>query len=153
MVGVRAGYSLCLVLLLSTFARCTPDRFGPDPGEHYFDRDACANWTLDLIQKGNISLPADRWLFATDEANRTYHGNDNLTLSLPGCERICGPRTYYRDAGPRFMTWILPIGLLLCNIELSPIDKRRFATFPAVLGNSCEAIWSLMHKLQTWNTL
>jgi len=43
--------------------------------------------------------------------------------------------------------------LLLSNIELSPIDKHRFSTLLQVLGNPIDAIWSLIHKLHTWNRI
>jgi hypothetical protein len=72
-----------------------------------------------------------------------------MTLSLDDCNRLCGPKTFYVNAGPRFITWILPIVLLLSNIELSFIDKWRFATLFQVLGDPVDAIWSLIHKMQT----
>jgi len=43
--------------------------------------------------------------------------------------------------------------LLLSNIELSPTDKRRFSALVEILGDPIDAIWSLTHKLQTWNQL
>jgi hypothetical protein len=130
-----------------------PDWVGPNPNTRFFDRDECANWTASLIQNGTISPNRDAWLFYKDPSGQTYSGIENMTLSLAGCELLCGPQTFYVDAGPRFMTWILPIVLLLSNIELSPIDKRRFATLFQILGDPVEAIWSLIHKLQTWNRL
>ncbi|KAH8787779.1 hypothetical protein BGZ57DRAFT_755181, partial [Hyaloscypha finlandica] len=130
-----------------------PDWVGPDPGTRFFDRDKCLNWTASLIQNGTVSVARDAWLFATDAFGQTIHGTENMTLSLDGCNRLCGPKTFYVDAGPRFMTWILPIVLLLSNIELSPIDKWRFTTLFQVLGDPVDAIWSLIHKMQTWNRI
>jgi len=133
-----------------------PDWVGHDPDIHrgFLDRGTCVNWTTLLLQNGTILLDRDAWLFAKDPATgQSLHDPDDMTLTVPGCERLCGGRSFYIDAGPRFMTWILPIVLLLSNIELSPIDKRRFTTIVQVLGDPVEAIWSMLHKLQTWKAL
>ncbi|KAK1756584.1 hypothetical protein QBC47DRAFT_445272 [Echria macrotheca] len=119
----------------------------------YFDRDGCLSVTSTLLQNQVISAN-DSTIFARDPITRQLLNSGKTTaLTLLGCETICGPKTFYVDAGPRFMTWMLPIVLLLSNIELSPTDKRRFSTLLQVLGDPVDAIWSMVHKLQTWNKI
>lgn len=54
--------------------------------------------------------------------------SEDMMVTIKGCEEFCGTGTFYWDAGPRITTWIVPVVLLMSNIELSPIDKRRFIT-------------------------
>ncbi|KAK1752654.1 hypothetical protein QBC47DRAFT_389034 [Echria macrotheca] len=79
----------------------------------------------------------------------------NLYYTYQGYENLDGSSwsTFYTDAAPMLMTWILPLILLLANIEVSPLDNRRFYTWFRILGNPIDAIWSLLHKLQTWSRL
>lgn len=60
----------------------------------YFDRDTClgfAEWLLqDAIIKSN-----DSSIFANSSSNGLLNGPDNMTLTLRGCELICGKMTYY----------------------------------------------------------
>ena len=103
-----------------------PDWVGPDPRTRFFDRDKCLNWTASLIQNGTVSVARDAWLFATDAFGQTIHGTENMTLSLDGCNRLCGPKTFYVDAGPRFMTWILPIVLLLQAFHFHILINNKY---------------------------
>ena len=74
----------------------------------FFDRDVCLDLAVALIKNSTIS-PTDPELFAFGETSREFlNGQDNMALTLTGCKAICGPQTYYVDAGPRFMTWMLP---------------------------------------------
>ncbi|RYP61836.1 hypothetical protein DL771_009986 [Monosporascus sp. 5C6A] len=77
----------------------------------------------------------------------------NLTLTYRGCEEFCGPPSLYSDAVPRIVTWIIPVFLLLSNIELSPIDKKRFMTTVHALGDPIDSFWSIIHKIYVWNRL
>jgi len=43
--------------------------------------------------------------------------------------------------------------LLLSNVELSAIGRKRFSTLAQALGDPIDIIWSLVHKLQTWNRI
>ncbi|KAK0652446.1 hypothetical protein B0T16DRAFT_454812 [Cercophora newfieldiana] len=119
----------------------------------FFERDDCQVFTTSLIKRGILS-GREAALFVTNVATGLpLSSPTDMTVTLEGCEALCGPPTFYIDAGPRFMTWVLPITLLLSNIELSPTDKRRYSTLIEVLGNPAGSIWSLTHKLQTWNRL
>ncbi|OCK89442.1 uncharacterized protein K441DRAFT_440380, partial [Cenococcum geophilum 1.58] len=77
----------------------------------------------------------------------------NLTVTLKGCNEFCGPPSRYWDTGPRITTWIIPVLLLLSNIELSPIDKKRFMTVVHALGDPIDSFWSLIHKIYIWHRL
>lgn len=82
--------------------------------------------------------------------DRTFYSETNETyfdLTYKGAVEICGPGYgIYRDAVPRIFTWILPILLLISNIELSSIDKRRFMTVIHAFGDPIDSLWSLFYK-------
>ncbi|KAK5658470.1 hypothetical protein OQA88_1859 [Cercophora sp. LCS_1] len=119
----------------------------------YFDRDVCLNFAERLIQESVIRQD-DRRIFAFDDVSKSLLNEPtNMAVTYKGCELICGGPTYYVDSGPRFMTWILPIALLLTNIELSATDKWRYFSLAQVTGDPVDALWSLVHKLQTWNRI
>ena len=74
----------------------------------FFERAACAAHITDLIERGNIS-GYNTDFFAFDKTTQLpLSGPENMTVTLLGCEALCGPRTFYVDSGPRFMTWVLP---------------------------------------------
>ncbi|KAI9170841.1 hypothetical protein HJFPF1_00315 [Paramyrothecium foliicola] len=76
-----------------------------------------------------------------------------MILTRRGCNEFCGGWTFYWDAGPRLTTWIIPVVLLLSNIELSPIDKRRFTTVIHAMGDPIDSFWSILHKIYVWRRL
>src|ERR1700759_1345066 len=44
----------------------------------------------------------------------------NYKLSILGCKKLCGDNggtTIYSDAGPRLLTWLLPILLMITSIQ------------------------------------
>lgn len=77
---------------------------------------------------------------------------ENLTLTLPGCTRLCGRRgRWYSDIGPRLSVWLIPSLLLISNMELSPLDKRRFFAILHLLGDPIDSFGSLIDKLASWD--
>ena len=116
-----------------------------------FDRDICFNKTKTLLS--NLSLPQTSPFFFRDNFNGPlYNGPDNMTLTLQGCNALCGPKqTWYTDIGPRLTIWLIPILLLLANVELSPLDKRRSLAILHLIGDPIDSIWSLLHKLDAWD--
>jgi hypothetical protein len=75
----------------------------------------------------------------------------NPVLTKYGCEVFCGyHQGWYKDPGPRVVDWIIPVFFLLSNIDLSPIDKRKFFTIFHALGDPIDTIWSLLDKLYAW---
>lgn len=117
-----------------------------------FDRDKCYNRTIQWLADGNNSASTE-WFHRDPLTSALLDRLDNVELTLSGCKHFCGGWTFYWDAGPRVTTWVIPILLLLSNIELSPIDKRRFMTIIHALGDPIDSLWSLTHKIYTWHRL
>lgn len=74
------------------------------------------------------------------------------TLTRVGCEQICGKRFgWYTDIGPRLSTWLIPVLLLTVNMEVAPLDKRRYQMLIHLLGDPIDSLWSLLTKLEAWS--
>ena len=115
-----------------------------------FDRDACLARTLAHLDDNTLD-PSDG-IFFRDASGQPLSGQDNITLTLPGCRLLCGERqAWYWDVGPRISTWLAPILILLSNVALSPLDKRRFLAILHLLGDPIHSISSLIHKIDTWD--
>ena len=115
-----------------------------------FRKSECYARTLEFID--NRMLAWDDEVFFRDSAGQPMSHPDNLTLTLAGCEKLCGPKQrWYWDIGPRLSIWLIPILLLLSNVELSPLDKRRFLAILHLLGDPIDSIWSLVHKIDSWD--
>lgn len=103
----------------------------------------------------NETLPYSL-LFGEDTANHEFLTTPtNMVVTVPFCELLCSNpahyapfRDWYPDRGPRIMTWIVPVALLLSSIELSPLDKRRFYAVLHALGDPIDVLWSFLHKLR-----
>ncbi|KAL9607527.1 MAG: hypothetical protein Q9167_007567 [Letrouitia subvulpina] len=115
-----------------------------------FVREECLKRTLDNIANGKLSPNDD--VFMRDAAGRPMSDPKDLTLTLPGCNKLCGPeQRWYSDIGPRVSVWLLPVLLLVSNIELSPLDKRRFYAIFHLLGDPIHSFWSIIDKLDSWD--
>lgn len=132
-------YLLILLCLLS-FAFATDFRYRGG-----FNRGECYQRTVSML--GNQTLALNDPIFFNDQWTMTL---DNLTLTRPGCEQMCGHQTWYWDVGPRLSTWLIPVLLLVSNVDLSPLDKRRFAAIVHLLGDPIDSFWSLLHKIDAW---
>lgn len=104
----------------------------------------------------NESVPYSL-LFGTDPNTNKFliNSTGKMVVTVPFCELVCSNpsryapfRDWYPDRGPRIMTWIVPVALLLSSIELSPLDKRRFYAVFHALGDPIDVLWSLLHKLR-----
>jgi hypothetical protein len=116
-----------------------------------FHRAECRDRTQQLLDSELIHLN-DSSIFSSE--GEKFQSSRNTSLTLEGCYRICGPNwRVYDDVGPRITTWLIPILVLLGNIELSPIDKSRFLAIIHALGDPVDSQWSMMHKLQSWDKL
>ena len=115
-----------------------------------FNRKECYAQILNLVNNGTLS-PNDE-VFFRDNIGLPMFNPNNLTLTLSGCQKLCGPKQgWYPDIGPRLETGLFPILLLISNIELSPLDKRRFLAIVHLLGDPIDSIWSLIHKIDAWD--
>lgn len=116
-----------------------------------FHRDGCFQTTQHLLSNQSLS-PTSPLFFRDSFDSPPYNGINNMTLTLDGCNALCGPQqTWYIDVGPRLTIWLIPILLLLANVELSPLDKRKFLAILHLLGDPIDCIWSLLHKLDAWD--
>lgn len=137
--------TLRLLCLIVAFATATEISF-----DTAFNRQECLARTLRLTSNG--SLPLDDEAFFRDPAGQPLSHRDNLTLTMHGCEKLCGRRHgWYTDIGPRLSAWLIPILLLISNVELSPLDKRKFLAILHLLGDPLDSIWSLIHKIDSWD--
>ena len=115
-----------------------------------FVRDQCYERTLRLVADG--FLAADDQAFFRDSTGKPMNGPDSLTLTLIGCERLCGAsRSWYADIGPRLSVWLLPSLLLIGNLELSPLGRKRFFAILHLLGDPVDSLGSLIDKLASWD--
>lgn len=115
-----------------------------------FNRKTCYNRTLEYLKNG--TLDRDSEVFFRDNNGRVMSEDKDITLTLPGCRTLCGERRdWYWDIGPRITTWLIPILLLISNVELSPLDKRRFFAIIHLVGDPIHSIWSLVHKIDAWD--
>jgi len=54
---------------------------------------------------------------------------------------FCGSRPgWYRDPDTQVTNWIIPVFFLLSNIDLSPVDRRRFMAILHALGDPVDTI-------------
>src|SRR5438046_2661086 len=89
------------------------------------DRSRCLAYISSQLANGTLS-PDDE-VFKRDENGTPQSSPENPVLTLDGCYKLCGEGwTFYPDRGPRINTWIFPVLILISNIEVSPLDKRRY---------------------------
>lgn len=111
-----------------------------------FLRDQCFASVRGYLADGTLD-PNDE-VFFRDADGRPMSGLANLTLTLSGCRKLCGCRqSWYPDIGERLSVWLLPVLLLISNVELSPLDKRRFSAIIHLIGDPIHSFWSLLDKL------
>jgi hypothetical protein len=76
---------------------------------------------------------------------------NNTVLTPAGCNAFCGNKQgWYSDPGPRVVNWVIPIFFLLSNIDLSPIDRKKFFAIFHAIGDPIDTNWSLLDKLYAW---
>ena len=76
---------------------------------------------------------------------------NNIKLTVEGCEAICDKKMgFYPDSAPRLITWLLPVILLIGNMQFAPIGKEKFFMVVHLLGDPIHSAWSLLAKLEDW---
>lgn len=115
-----------------------------------FDRNSCYHRTQGYLD--DRTLVKNREVFFYDDSNKTLLQNDPIALTLPACRVLCGGgQDWYWDSGPRISSWLFPLLLLISNVELSPLDKRRFFAIIHLIGDPIDSMWSLVHKIDAWD--
>jgi hypothetical protein len=130
-----------------------------------FDRNSCLNKLGTVFNQSSV-IWIRQELFDKSEPSVTAgglvlkksyfldQGGINATspvLTPSGCEALCNdePR-WYTDIGQRFMTWLLPVVLLVANVEVSPMDKWRYLELIHFIGDPIDSFWSLLSKAESW---
>ena len=163
-VPVFRHASLLLVLIATFAAVAAQTKSGVgDLHEGTLDQSTCLDRVKNLqddpdfmVSKNNATFFRlfDGILYNGIGCNGTSCDTSNHTmLTLQGCEKLCGRQSFYWDAGPRIITWIIPVILLLSNIELSSVDKQRFLTILHAVGDPIDSLWSILHKIYIWRRL
>ena len=115
-----------------------------------FNRDACLATVQGGLEDGTI--PPNSSIFFRDDFGRLMSTLEKPMLTIGGCEQTCGKDFgWYRDIGPRLSTWLIPVFLLLTNLEVSPLDKRRYMMLAHLLGDPIDSLWSLLTKMEAWS--
>ena len=103
----------------------------------------------EIVEK-NLSYD-DPIFYRSKDGQPMSHPN-NMTLTLDGCKAQCSShRGFYKDIGPRLTAWLIPILLLISNVELSPLDKRRFLSIVHLLGDPIHSMFAFAHKAESWS--
>ena len=114
----------------------------------FFDRTSCKLRVVNWLENHD---PNTTNYFA--EIPNSSDPSAIFKLTLPGCNEFCGKGTLYWDWLPRIAIWTIPILLLLSNLELTPIDKKRFTAIVRALGDPIDSVYSLVYKLYVWDRL
>jgi hypothetical protein len=107
-----------------------------------FDRGAC------LITLGNYPEDSPIFLFGSTRAQPI--------ISLDSCKQICGSSIgWHSDIFPRLNTWLLPVLVLLANLQLPSVSGRNryWAGFTAcmdLLANPIGFTLSLYSQAEAW---
>ena len=83
-----------------------------------FQREKCLDRVRCKTQNESSTLSPE-WFWGANGMNKEYP-----VVSLLGCYKLCtGHGRWYFDAGQRLMTWLLPVVLLVGNLDVSTLDK------------------------------
>ena len=111
-----------------------------------FHREQCYGRVTEILESNNSSITIIPSMFI-NESDPT-----NPILTLHGCQQLCGSGTgWYSDSGPRLVTWLLPIFLLVSNMQFAPIGMQRYLLILHLLGDPIDSTWSLLVKVNNWS--
>jgi hypothetical protein len=112
---------------------------------------------LETVQNGLINgsiSPNNATIFFRDRNGVLQSSTENPILTLAGCREFCGrQRDWYPDAIPRINTWLLPVFLIIQNMEVSPLETRRYLMIIHLIGDPIDSLWSLLAKVDTWSRI
>jgi hypothetical protein len=115
-----------------------------------FNREVCYQRVKSMLTNG--TLAANDTCFYRDDFGTIHSSVERPILNLNNCYELCGADFgWYNDIGPRLSTWLIPVFLLLSNMEVSPLDKRRYLMILHLLGDPIDSLWSLLLKLEAWS--
>lgn len=111
-----------------------------------FHRQECYGRVVEILQSDNssASIRPSMIISVSDPTNPI--------LTLSGCQQLCGSGTgWYPDSGPRLVAWLLPIILLVSNMQFAPIGMQRFLMILRLLGDPIDSTWSMLAKADSWS--
>lgn len=118
--------------------------------EDGFNREICYRKVNSMLENGTLSI--NDTIFYQGHGQSSMSTPENPILTLDGCYEMCGSKFgWNKDIGPRLSTWLIPVFLLLSNMEVSPLDKRRYLMILHLLGDPIDSLWSLLTKLEAWS--
>lgn len=118
---------------------------------HGWNRIVCHDIVLSMLESEKL-LPNDTDIFAKSGQSIMSDIN-NIVLTTSGCSRLCdskGP-TPYPDSIPRLTQWLLPVLLLIVNMQFGSNKWGVFVSVIHILGDPIHATWSLLAKVEVWN--
>jgi hypothetical protein len=139
------------VLTLSTYVSfiVLSYLFATASGEAY-NREECYRKVQSMLENG--TLATNDTCFYRDDYGTIWSTPERPILTLDSCNALCGAGFgWYVDIGPRLSTWLIPVFLLLSNMEVSPLDKRRYLMIIHLLGDPIDSLWALLSKLEAWS--
>lgn len=119
--------------------------------DHIFERQFCLRAITDFLQHSpNITTsPACMKSLFVDGLNTSP---EDPLLTSQGCKALCGPNWgYYPDSMSRVAEWVVPVVLLLGNINLSAVERKTLMGITHTLGDPIDTLWSLLDKLYAWH--
>lgn len=111
-----------------------------------FQRQECYDRVSGILRSGSSSNPINPAYIISDR------DLTNPVLTLEGCKQLCGSGTgWYADIGPRLIAWLLPILLLVSNLQFAPLGMERFLMIIHLFGDPIDSTWSLLAKAKSWS--
>jgi hypothetical protein len=115
------------------------------------DREACNAKVKQALENGTIS-PNNPYFYRDPMTGVPFSHPDNIVVTYPGCVALCdGRASWYHDTGPRLNTWLIPIFLLVSNMDVSPLDRRRYAELIHLMGDPIDSTVNLILKVEVWS--
>jgi hypothetical protein len=115
-----------------------------------YNREVCYRKVGSMLENNTLAL--NDTIFYRNEDDISISTLEHPVVTLAGCYEMCGTGFgWYKDIGPRLSTWLIPVFLLLSNMEVSPLDKRRYLMILHLLGDPIDSLWSLLTKMEAWS--
>jgi hypothetical protein len=115
-----------------------------------YNREVCYKKVRSFLENNTLTL--NDTIFSLKDDGTPRSTIEHPVVTLTGCYEMCGTGFgWYKDIGPRLSTWLIPVFLLLSNMEVSPLDKRRYLMILHLLGDPIDSLWSLLTKMEAWS--
>ena len=114
------------------------------------DRSKCNAKVGAALQNGTMS-PNDPIFYRLNGVPKSTPGD--IWLTIDGCEAQCGKKfDWYKDLGPRLTIWLIPVIILVGNVQFAVLGKpTSLLTILHLLGDPIDSAWSLLTKLEASN--